>query len=123
MTIKSDVTTIHPVLPERLPDFQLLDLPAVRDALGLLQASRGADRLRTRRHGRLYMGQESLTFRSVHACGCVTHWERVVPLEGARVGSNARNFEPEILGTVQIEPCDGASDWVGLEHLRPKNDS
>jgi len=66
MTIKSDVTTIHPVLPERLPDFQLLDLPAVRDALGLLQASRGADRLRTRRHGRLYMGQESLAFRSVH---------------------------------------------------------
>lgn len=68
-------------------------------------------------------GRKALRFVRCTTCGCITHWERVVPPEGARVGINARNFEPEVLGSVQIEPCDGASDWEGLEHLRPANDS
>jgi hypothetical protein len=43
----------------------------------------------------------------------------VVPVDGGRVGVNARNFDPEALGPVRIRLLDAASDWEGLEHLRP----
>lgn len=64
-------------------------------------------------------GRNVLRFVRCTTCGCVTHWERVEPKEGGRVGVNARNFEPEALGPVRIKLLDAASDWEGLEHLRP----
>ena len=64
-------------------------------------------------------GRKALRFVRCTTCGCITHWERVQPKEGARVGVNARNFDPLMLGQVRIEPLDAASDWEGIEHLRP----
>jgi hypothetical protein len=64
-------------------------------------------------------GRQALRFVRCAGCGCLTHWERVVPVEGGRVGVNARNFDPEALGPVRIRLLDAASDWEGLEHLRP----
>jgi len=65
-------------------------------------------------------GRKVLRFVRCTICGCVTHWEREQPKEGGRVGVNARNFEPELLGPVRIQMSDAASDWEGLEHLRPE---
>ena len=43
------------------------------------------------------------------------HWERIVPVEGGKMGINARNFDPEVLGSVRIRLLDAASDWEGLD--------
>ena len=45
-------------------------------------------------------------------CGCITHWERIVPVEGKKMGVNARNFDPEVLDPVRIELLDAASDPI-----------
>ena len=60
-------------------------------------------------------GDKSLRFVRCGKCGCVTHWEPVQPKEGARVGVNARNFEPGALGPVRIRLLDGASTWKYLD--------
>lgn len=44
-----------------------------------------------------------------------THWEPVRPRQGSRVGVNARNFEPSILGALGIRRLDGASMWKYLD--------
>lgn len=54
------------------------------------------------------MGPKSLQFFRCAICGCVTHWEPTVAHGGPRVGINARNFEPDQLGTVRIRRLDGA---------------
>ena len=51
-----------------------------------------------------------------------SHWERDQPKEGGRMRINTRNFEPQALGPVSIRLLDAASDWEGLEHLRPRNE-
>jgi hypothetical protein len=53
-------------------------------------------------------GRKSLQFFRCAICGCVTHWEPTVADRGPRVGINARNFEPDQLGTVRIRRLDGA---------------
>jgi hypothetical protein len=63
-------------------------------------------------------GRRVLRFVRCRGCGCLTHWERVEPKEGARIGINARNFEPQALGSASIRLLDAASDWEDLEHLR-----
>lgn len=60
-------------------------------------------------------GKKTLRFVRCADCGCITHWERVSEPEKGRVGVNARNFEPEVLGAVRIKRLDGASTW---RHLR-----
>ena len=49
-----------------------------------------------------------LQFVRCSNCGCVTHWEPIAPIRGARMGVNARNFEPDQLGAVRIRRLDGA---------------
>lgn len=53
-------------------------------------------------------GRKSIQFVRCNTCGCVTHWEPVVPERGDRMGINARNFEPAKLGDVRIRRLDGA---------------
>lgn len=59
-------------------------------------------------------GHKSLRFVRCARCGCVTHWERIMPKAGARMGVNARNFDPLELGEVRIRLLDGASTWKYL---------
>lgn len=59
-------------------------------------------------------GDKRLRFVRCATCGCVINWERVVPVPGARVGVNARNFDPEALGDVRIRRLDGAKTWRTL---------
>jgi hypothetical protein len=53
-------------------------------------------------------GTRSLQFVRCSTCGCVTHWEPIVPEIGKRMGVNARNFQPAQLGQVRIRRLDGA---------------
>ncbi len=54
-------------------------------------------------------GRKVLRFVRCKTCGCVTHWERIVPVEGSKLGVNARNFAPGTLDDVAVEPLDRAS--------------
>ena len=60
-------------------------------------------------------GDKSLKFVRCSTCGCITHWEPVRPEEGSRIGVNARNFEPSLVGSVRIRRLDGASTWKYLD--------
>lgn len=59
-------------------------------------------------------GDRCLRFMRCSTCGCITHWERIVPTASARVGVNARNFDPAVLGPVRIRLLDGADSWKYL---------
>jgi len=59
-------------------------------------------------------GDKNLRFVRCAHCGCVTHWEPIKPRRGARMGVNARNFEPSHLGKVRIRLLDGADTWKFL---------
>ncbi len=54
-------------------------------------------------------GRRVLAFVRCRNCGCVTHWKRVVPVAGSKMGVNARNFDPAAMAGVEIRPLDGAS--------------
>ena len=56
-------------------------------------------------------GHKSLRFVRCARCGCVTHWEPIESKVGARMGVNARNFEPSELGRVRVRLLDGADTW------------
>jgi len=60
-------------------------------------------------------GDKSLKFVRCRSCGCVTHWEPVDPTPDSKMGVNARNFDPDALGTVRIRLLDGASTWKYLD--------
>jgi hypothetical protein len=53
-------------------------------------------------------GRKTIQFVRCVNCGCVTHWEPIVPARGSRMGINARNFKPEQLGAARIRRLDGA---------------
>jgi hypothetical protein len=53
-------------------------------------------------------GPKSIRFVRCNQCGCVTHWEPIVPERGDRMGVNARNFEPSQLGDARLRRLDGA---------------
>jgi hypothetical protein len=53
-------------------------------------------------------GPRSIQFVRCTTCGCITHWEPIVPERGDRMGVNARLFEHEQLGAVRIRRLDGA---------------
>jgi hypothetical protein len=59
--------------------------------------------------------RKSLRFVRCSTCGCITHWEGIQPAEGGRMGVNARNFDPNMLGKVRIRFFDGASTWKFLD--------
>ncbi|HEY1092024.1 MAG TPA: GFA family protein [Burkholderiaceae bacterium] len=56
-------------------------------------------------------GDKQLRFVRCAHCGCIINWERLHAPEEGRVGVNARNFEPELLGPVRIKRLDGAKSW------------
>lgn len=60
-------------------------------------------------------GDRMLRFVRCATCGCVTHWERVHRKADARMGINARNFEPEAIKTARVRLLDGASTWKYLD--------
>ena len=55
-------------------------------------------------------GRKAIRFVRCKACGCVTHWERIVPVEGSKMGVNTRNFPAGTLAGVAVELLDGAAD-------------
>ena len=55
-------------------------------------------------------GRKVLRFVRCGQCGCVTHWERIEPVEGSQMGVNARNFSAGTLTGVSVEHLDGAAD-------------
>ena len=60
-------------------------------------------------------GDKSLRFVRCTNCGCVTHWEPTQPKPDSKMGVNARNFEPALLGPVRIRRLDGAATWKYLD--------
>jgi hypothetical protein len=57
------------------------------------------------------------TLRNVRCrtCGCVTHWEPLVPEAGARHGVNLNNFDPRLQEGVRVRRFDGADTWTFLD--------
>ena len=60
-------------------------------------------------------GRKALKFLRCATCGCVMTWERIRPRKINYMGINARNFEPNILGTVRIRLLDGAYTWKYID--------
>ena len=54
-------------------------------------------------------GRKVLRFVGCVTCGCITHWERIVPVAGSKMGVNARNFEPGDLAGIPVRLLDAAS--------------
>jgi hypothetical protein len=59
-------------------------------------------------------GDRHLAFVRCTQCGCVSHWQALKPGPGARMGVNARLFDPAALGDVHIRLLDGADTWKVL---------
>lgn len=81
---------------------------------GVLWAYYASDRVRVRAaadavDGYVW-GRKVLRFVRCRHCGCVTHWERVLPVAGSKMGINARNFPAGTLTDVPVEALDGAAD-------------
>jgi hypothetical protein len=71
-------------------------------------------------------GRKVLNFVRCADCGCVMCWERASPDPKKHMGVNARNFEPDALGSVRMVFLDGAdehwedvSDWKKAQHFMP----
>jgi hypothetical protein len=58
-------------------------------------------------------GPGELRFVRCATCGCITHWEPVAPQADSRIGVNARNFEPGLIGPARVKAIDGAAWPVG----------
>ena len=87
---------------------QLLDLPSLRHALGLLQPPQV--RFATENGPTdIYMwGDRKLEFHRCRTCGCITHWS-AVDRAHVRMGVNARLMPPEVLAAIPVFHGDGAS--------------
>ena len=67
-------------------------------------------------HTRSYVqGDRTLSTVRCATCGCVTHWEPLPPVPGARHGVNLNNFDPAWLATVRVRRFDGADTWTFLD--------
>jgi hypothetical protein len=56
-------------------------------------------------------GDKCLRIVRCGRCGCVTHWQSILSKAGGKMGVNARNFDPVMLGQVRIRLLDGAGSW------------
>jgi hypothetical protein len=67
--------------------------------------------------------QGDKTLRTIHCrtCGCVTHWEPLVPTEGAKHGVNLGNFDPALIASVKVRKFDGADTWKFFDELEAKD--
>jgi hypothetical protein len=94
-------------------ELQLLDLPSLCTLWAYHKAS--DVRVTAPRARANILGRQDVEVRRCSACGCITHWEPIRLAEGSRMGVNARNFEPSLLGSVRIRRLDGASTWKYLD--------
>jgi hypothetical protein len=60
-------------------------------------------------------GGKALRFVRCATCGCVLCWQRVRPDPERKMGVNIRNFGLDVLGSVRVQPLDGAA-WDGRTH-------
>ena len=60
-------------------------------------------------------GDRMLKFVRCAHCGCVVCWRRIVPGGSGRMGVNARNFDPALIGPAPIRLLDGADTWKFLD--------
>ena len=60
-------------------------------------------------------GTKELRFVRCATCGCLMAWVGVEPREGARIGVNARNFDPAAIRGVRVRRLDGARTWKFLD--------
>jgi len=60
-------------------------------------------------------GDKSLRFVRCATCGCITHWEPLRLRKDARIGVNARNFDPEAIASIRVRRLDGATTWKYLD--------
>lgn len=61
-------------------------------------------------------GDKTLKNIRCRNCGCVTHWEPLEAGPDKRMGVNARNFDPALLGgDVTIRCFDGADSWTFVD--------
>ena len=56
-------------------------------------------------------GDKCLRIMRCSTCGCVTHWQSLLPTKSGKMGVNARNFDAVALGQVRIRLLDGADTW------------
>jgi hypothetical protein len=61
--------------------------------------------------------QGDRTLRTMHCrtCGCVTHWEPLEPVPGAKHGVNLGNFDPGLIAAVRVRRFDGADSWKFID--------
>jgi len=61
--------------------------------------------------------QGDRTLRTMHCrtCGCVTHWEPLEPVPGAKHGVNLGNFDPGLIAAVRVRRFDGADTWKFID--------
>ena len=59
------------------------------------------------------------TLRTIHCrtCGCVTHWEPLETVPGARHGVNLGNFDRALIASVRVRQFDGADTWKFFDEL------
>jgi hypothetical protein len=60
-------------------------------------------------------GDRTLKTVRCATCGCVTHWESLMPESGTRCGINLRIFPPKILDSLRVRRFDGADTWKFLD--------
>ena len=58
--------------------------------------------------GRYIWGDKCLALHHCRTCGCITHWENLMP-EGDRMGINTRMLEGFDPASVEVRLIDGAS--------------
>jgi hypothetical protein len=59
-------------------------------------------------------GDKTLWLCRCATCGCVTHWQPILP-DLDRMGVNFRNFDPAIIESTRIRRRDGANTWKLLD--------
>ncbi|GLQ53498.1 hypothetical protein GCM10010862_07570 [Devosia nitrariae] len=87
---------------------QLLDLPALWRALGLLSKKRRHLRASAAGDPHLHWDDRSLAFHSCRQCGCVTHWWPAADWRDDRMGINARLMEASVAAGAKRRFLDGA---------------
>lgn len=60
-------------------------------------------------------GKETLRTIRCSACGCVTHWEAILPEAGADIGVNINNFGQALIRATPVRLFDGADSWAYLD--------
>jgi hypothetical protein len=58
-------------------------------------------------------GDRTLRTIRCRTCGCVTHWEPLDPVPGARHG------DPALIASVRVRKFDGANTWKFLDEPGP----